>query len=171
VTPYQVNVAAEAFAAVVMSQAGYDVAMQYGTTQPNWDIIAAKGERILKLQVKGSQDGGWGLFQNYKRHTDYHGAVDAWLAVQIPEVVYFFVQFQGVPVGTVPRCYIATPSEILTHMRTTRRGHGYTSLRENYSYSKGLGAGHTDIIPVSWTVTETRIDEISMPKRVHVTSG
>ena len=66
-TPYQVNVAAEAFAAVALSQAGYDVAMQYGTTQPDWDILATKGLRTLKVQVKGSQDGGWGLFQNYKK--------------------------------------------------------------------------------------------------------
>ncbi len=62
-TPYQVNVATEAFCAVVMSQAGYDVAMQYGTTQPDWDILATKGDRTIKLQVKGSQDGGWGKFK------------------------------------------------------------------------------------------------------------
>jgi hypothetical protein len=159
-TPYQVNVAAEAFTAVVMSQAGYDVAMQYGTTQPDWDIIATKGERILKLQVKGSQDGGWGLFQNYIKNANYHGALEEWLNAQKPDVVYFLVQFMNVKVGDAPRCYIVRPAEMIAHMRTTRGGYGYTSLRENYSYKKGVGAGHSDIIPVSWLACQARIDEV-----------
>ena len=159
-TPYQVNVAAEAFVAVALSQAGYDVAMQYGTTQPDWDILATKGLRTLKLQVKGSQDGGWGLFQGYKKDTDYFGALDAWAADQLDDIVYVFVQFSNVAVGASPRCYVARPSEIVRHMRTTRGGHAYTSLRENYLYAKGIGAGHTDIIPISWAITQTRLDEV-----------
>ena len=159
-TPYQVNVAAEAFTAVFVSQAGYDVAVQYGTTQPAWDILATKGERILKLQVKGSQDGGWGIFQGYIKNADYHGAVDAWHAAQHADVVYFLVQFQNVSAGSAPRCYIARPTEIVAHMRTARGGHGYTALRENYSYARGLGAGHTDVIPAGWLATAERIDEI-----------
>jgi hypothetical protein len=114
----------------------------------------------LKLQVKGSQDGGWGLFQRYIRNADYHRALDAWLLAQKPEIVYFLVQFNNVPVGAVPRCYIATPTEIVAHMHTTRGGHGHTSLRESYSYARGLGMGHTDIIPIGWTASEHRIDEI-----------
>jgi hypothetical protein len=160
VTPYQVNVAAEAFAAMVMSQAGYDVAMQYGTAQPNWDILATKADRTLKVQVKGSQDGGWGLFQSHIRNADYHGALDAWLIAQLTDIVYFFVQFRDVAPGMVPRSYIARPSEIVEHMRTTRAGHAYTSLREKYTYTRGLGAGHTDIIPQSWLTTLARIDAI-----------
>src|SRR5215216_5015859 len=127
-TPYQVNVAAEAFTAMTMSQAGYDVAMQYGTTQPNWDILATRSQRILKLQVKGSQDGGWGIFQGYLQNADYHGALDAWAAAQLADIVYFFVQFEKVTAGTSPRCYVARPTEILAHMKTTRGGHSYTSL-------------------------------------------
>ena len=159
-TSYQVNVAAEAFAAVVMSQAGYDVAMQYGTTQPDWDILATKGQRTLKLQVKGTQKKGWGLFQSYLRDANYHGALDLWLKARIPDVAYFLVQFNSVLVGGAPRCYLARPEDIVTHMRTTRAGHAYTSLRENYCYTKGLGAGYTDIIPPSWLVSQQRIDQI-----------
>jgi len=159
-TPYQVNVAAEAFVAVIFSQAGYDVAMQYGTTQPDWDILVTKDTRTLKLQVKGSQDGGWGLFQSYISNANYHGALDAWLAVQLPDVIYCLVQFFDVPVGGSPRYYIARPSEMIEHMRTTRGGHAYTSLRGNYAYSKGIGAGHTDIIPIGWLASQSRIDEI-----------
>jgi hypothetical protein len=160
VTPYQVNVAAEAFTAVFMSQAGYDVAMQYGTTQPNWDILATKGERVLKLQVKGSQDGAWGIFQGYIQNADYHGAVAAWHAVQLPDLVFLLVQFRDVAVGGAPRCYIARPAEIVAHMQTTRAGHGQTTLYENYAYARGVGVGHVDVIPASWLATLERIDEI-----------
>ena len=159
-TPYQVNVAAEAFAAVVLSQAGYDVATQYGTTQPDWDFLATKGLRTLKVQVKGSQDGGWGLFQNYKKDTDYHGALHAWASAQLVDIVYFLIQFKSVDVGASPRCYVARPEEIIAHMRTTRGGYAYTSLRENHSYSRGVGAGHVDIVPASWALTLKRLDAV-----------
>jgi len=159
-TPYQVNVAAEAFASVVMSQAGYDVAMQYGTTQPDWDILATKGTRILKISVKGSQDGGWGLFQSYLENANYHGALDTWHSSQPGDLVYLLVQFMEVPLAQAPRCYIARPTEILEHMRTTRGGYGYTSLREKHSWASGLAKGHTDIIPDGWRVSQSRIDSI-----------
>src|SRR6267378_2894555 len=110
-TPYQVNVAAEAFVVVAASQAGYDVAMQYGTTQPDWDILATKNGRILKLQVKGSQDGAWGLFQSHLKKADYHGALQLWLSKQVPDLVYVLVQFKGVTICGVPRCYMARPAE------------------------------------------------------------
>ena len=159
-TPYQVNVAAEGFTAFAMSQAGYDVAMQFGTTQPDWDILAIKGQRTLKLQVKGSQDGGWGLFQSYLQNVDYHGALDTWWTKQLSDIVYVFVQFKNIPVGASPRCYIARPSEILAHMKTTRGGHADTALHENHLYRRGIGAGHSDIIPASWLFTQKRIDEV-----------
>jgi hypothetical protein len=159
-TQYQVNVAAEAYAAVVMSQAGYDVAMQYGTTQPDWDLMATKETRTLKISVKGSQDGGWGLFQGYLKNANYHGALDEWLTCQLEDLVYLFVQFINVPLGQAPRCFIATAADIIAHMRTTRGGHGYTSLRERHLWKTGIGAGHTDIIPEAWTISQSRIDSI-----------
>ena len=159
-TPSQVNVAAEAFTALVMSHAGYDVAMQYGTTQPDWDIMATKGPRTLKLQVKGSQDGAWGLFQRYLKDANYHGALCAWEATQLPDLVFVLVQFKNVEVGASPRCYVARPSEILAHMKTTRRGHGETTLHENHLYRSGVGADHTDTIPASWLFSQLRIDTL-----------
>ena len=85
-----------------MSEAGYDVAMQYGTTQPDWDLVATKSGRTLKVQVKGSQTGGWGLFQGNISGADYHGALDKWLTKQLPDVVYFFAQFKDVLAGAAP---------------------------------------------------------------------
>lgn len=143
-TQYQVEVAAEAFVASFLCQAGYDVAMQYGTTQPDWDILATKDNRTLKIQVKGSQDGAWGLFQSHLRNADYHGALATWFQRQLPDIVYVFVQFQGIPVGGAPRCYVARPTEIVAHMKTTRAGHAETILHENHVYARGKGAGHND---------------------------
>jgi hypothetical protein len=160
-TPYQVNVAAESFVATLFSQAGFDVALQYGTTQPDWDLIATCGTHTLKLQVKGSQDGGWGLFQSYIKNADYHGALDLWLQNQADGIIYALVQFKNVSVGQIPRCYLATPRQIVDHMRTTRSGHAYTSLREVYTYSRGVGIGHTDKIPDSWRVTPELIDSLA----------
>jgi len=160
-TPYQVNVAAESYTAVLLSQAGYDVAVQYGTTQPDWDLIATKEQRLLKLQVKGSQDGGWGLFQGHKSESvNYHEAIDAWGKSQVAEIVYVFVQFKSIAAGQLPRCYIARPSEVVLHMHTTRGGHGYTSMREAHTYSSGVGKGHTDRVPQAWLATQQRIDTI-----------
>lgn len=159
-TPYQVNVAAEAYIAVVMAQAGYDVALQYGSVQPDWDIMATKCERVLKLQIKGSQDGGWGLFQSYIKKADYHAALESWLAIQLPDIIYCFVQFIDVAIGQAPRVYIARPKEVVSHMRTTRKGFAYTSMRENYTYTRGIGAGHTDIIPAAWLISQERVDTV-----------
>lgn len=159
-TPYQVAVAGEAYAATLFSQAGYDVALQYGTTQPNWDIIATKNGRTMHVSVKSSQDGGWGLFQNYKRGNSYPGAVQAWLALQPADIVFLFLQFQGVTLPSPPRAYIARPAEIITHMLTTRAGHCTTTLLNNYTYQKGVGKGHSDVIPISWHVTQLRIDTL-----------
>ena len=159
-TPYQVNVAGEAFAVVLFSQAGYDVAMQYGTTQPSWDMIATKGTRTLKLSVKGTQRGGWGLFQSHIENADYHKAIEDWKEEQPSDSIYLLIQFNGINLGSAPRCYLARPKEIAEHMHTTRAGRGYTSLREEYLYKKGVGKGYTDRIPNSWLVTLKRIDEI-----------
>jgi hypothetical protein len=114
----------------------------------------------LKLQVKGTQKGGWGLFQSHLKNADYHGAVDAWLSAQQSDIVYVFVQFRGISVGAAPRCYLARPAEIVRHMRGTRGGCGLTALREKHLYRRGAGAGHTDEIPKSWLASQARIDSV-----------
>jgi hypothetical protein len=159
-TPYQVNVAAEAYAAFLLSTAGYDVALQYGTKQPAWDLIATKEQRTLHISVKGSQDGGWGLFANFKTARSYSEAVDAWFTAQIPQIVYLFVQFKGVAVPNSPRAYIVRPGDIVEHMRTTRAGNCDSSLLEDYTYSRGIAAGSHDLIPQLWSVSQHRIDAV-----------
>lgn len=78
VSAWHVGVAAEAIAAAQFARCGYDVSVQYGANQPEHDLIVAKGDRLLKVSVKGSQDGSWGLTQSYLRRADYHAAVDLW---------------------------------------------------------------------------------------------
>src|SRR6266550_4514032 len=94
---YHVGVAAEAFAAGLFAQAGCDVLVQYGANQPLYDLMITRGGCAIHVSVKGSQDGGWGLMQSFKRGRAYHEAVDAWVAThQRQDIIYCFVQFDGV---------------------------------------------------------------------------
>ena len=76
---WHVGVAAEAFVAAQFARLRYDVSVQYGANQPEYDLIAVSGDNMLKISVKGSQDGGWGLTQSYKKGCDYHEAIQKWL--------------------------------------------------------------------------------------------
>jgi hypothetical protein len=75
---WHVGVAAEAITAALFARCGLDVSVQYGANQPEYDLIVVKGEKLLKISVKGSKDGGWGLTQSYVKDADYHGAIDIW---------------------------------------------------------------------------------------------
>lgn len=77
--PWHVGVAAEAFAAAQFARYTYDVSVQYGANQPEYDLIAVSGDKMLKISVKGSQDGSWGLTQSFKKGRNYHEAVQEWL--------------------------------------------------------------------------------------------
>ena len=63
-SPRNISVAAEAIAAAQFARCGFDVSVQYGANQPEYDLIIANGDALLKVSVKGSQDGGWGLTQS-----------------------------------------------------------------------------------------------------------
>jgi Holliday junction resolvase-like predicted endonuclease len=65
---WHVGVAAEAMVAAQFARYGYDVSVQYGADQPEYDLIASRGDEILKVSVKGSKDGSWGLTQKYKKY-------------------------------------------------------------------------------------------------------
>ena len=44
-TPRQCEIAAEAYAASLLAQAGYDVLVQYGANQPHYDLVANNGDQ------------------------------------------------------------------------------------------------------------------------------
>ena len=94
---FHVGVAAEAFAAALFARCGLDVSVQYGANQPEYDLAVVSGEQLLKISVKGSKDGSWGLTQSYLREANYHGAIEVWLQRHKPRTVFCFVQFKNVP--------------------------------------------------------------------------
>lgn len=159
-TPFHVGVAAEAFAAGMFAQAGCDVSVQYGANQPEYDLLVVRNDKFLKVSVKGSQDGGWGLIQSHKKGRGYHEAIDYWGSRQSILVVYCFVQFKDVTLGQCPRVYLATVEEVMQIMKDSRAGAGNTTLLERWSYSRGVAAGTVEAIPDSWAFSLTRVSEL-----------
>jgi hypothetical protein len=94
---WHVATAAEATAAAQFARLGFDVSVQYGASQPEYDLIVTHDDgRMLKVSVKGSKDGGWGLSQGQltalrKQYpdgeTDYHRAADDWLSRHKPGTI------------------------------------------------------------------------------------
>lgn len=159
---WHVATAAEAIVAAQLARCGWDVSVQYGANQPEYDLVAVSGDRMLKVSVKGSKDGGWGLTQSYISNADYHGAIDAWLAKHSLKTVFCLVQFKGVPLETLPRMYLATPIEIANWLRSAAAGRGDTILWEYHAWSsRAHAAGTVDSIPESWRFSETRLDYLS----------
>jgi hypothetical protein len=159
---WQVATAAEGFAAAQFARCGWDVSVQYGANQPEYDLVAVDGGRVLKVSVKGSKDGGWGLTQSFITDADYHGAADKWLAKHGKKTVFCLVQFKDTTVVTLPRMYLATPHEIAEWLKAAAKGRGDTILYERHVWTtKGCGSGTTDIIPDSWRFTENRLEEIA----------
>lgn len=161
-TSWQVATAAESFAAAQFARCGWDVSVQYGANQPEYDLVAVDGDRIMKVSVKGSNDGGWGLTQSYISNADYCGAADKWLGKHSRKTVFCLVQFKGVPVDALPRMYLATPPEIAAWLKVAAAGRGDTILYEKHVWtSRAQAVGTTDSIPKSWVFTEERLDEIA----------
>ena len=159
-TSRQCEIAGESYAACLLAQAGYDVLVQYGANQPHYDLVAVKRERFLPISVKSSQDGGWMLAVNHlKEGVGYHQAIDAWLSSQRSDVVFVFVQFLGVALGTAPRAYMARPREIAAHLKTQCAGRGHGALQEDYRRDRPRSK-YDHRIPPEWVFTSERVDNI-----------
>lgn len=161
---WHVATAAEAIAAAQFARFGYDVSVQYGANQPEYDLMIARGAQILKISVKGSADGGWGLSQTQLtklRNANYHGAADAWLERHKPLTALCLVQFKGVLDEVMPRIYLAWPKEIAKRLKAASGGRGDTILWENYTRGpRAAGAGTTERIPDHWKMTRERVQEL-----------
>ena len=156
---HQVSVAAESFAATLLAQSSYNVSVQYGANQPDYDLIAEGKAGIAKVSVKGSSDGGWSLAINYKKGNTYYGAIDKWLSKQKREMIFIFVQFLGVEIGEMPRTYASTPREIATHMKTQHGGKGHMALLEDYQRDHPKSQ-YADKVPAAWIFSKARIDAL-----------
>lgn len=161
VSSWHIAVAAEAFAAGLFARFGLDVSVQYGADQPEYDLVVVKGERWLKVSVKGSQDGSWGLTQSYIKEANYHGAVDRWLLRHKLRTVLCFVQFKGVSIDALPRVYLATPAEVGQRLRETASGRGGTILYEAHTWGpRAHAAGTSERIPESWRFSAARVEAL-----------
>ena len=159
-TSRQCEIAAESYTACLLAQSGYDVLVQYGANQPDYDLVAVKRKRILKISVKGSQDGGWMLSVKYKaKDVSYLQAVDIWLRKQQQDVVFAFVQFADVALDGSPRVYIARTRDVARQLKASRDGRGYGALQEDRRrhHPKSI---YDEKIPIQWHVSLKRIDRI-----------
>ena len=158
---FHVGVAAEAFVAAQFARCGYDVSVQYGANQPEYDLVVVKGDKLMKVSVKGSQEGSWGLTQSFIKNADYHGAVDKWLEKHHKKTIFAFVQFKDVLLNEAPRLYLAFPADIADILKSSAKGRGETILYEKKVWSaKAVGYGTVDKIPDTWKFSPERIDEI-----------
>lgn len=157
VSSWHIGVAAEAIAAAQFARFGYYVSVQYGANQPEYDLMAEIDDKILKISVKGSKDGGWGLTQKYKQGRTYHQAVDEWLINHHKKTIFCLVQFVNVDDTQLPRMYLATPQEIAGILKNQANGRGDTILYENHKWgSQAFAAGTVDKIPIEWEFTKER---------------
>jgi Holliday junction resolvase-like predicted endonuclease len=158
---FHVGVAAEAFVAAIFARCGYDVSVQYGANQPEYDLIISKEDRMLKISVKGSQDGSWGLTQTYKKGYTYHEAADIWLLRHKPRTAMCFVQFRKTKLNEMPRMYLATPEEVVTRLKGTSNNRGDTILYEFKQWEMNSnGAGSIDKIPEDWNYSIERVEQL-----------
>jgi hypothetical protein len=161
ISSWHVGIAAEAFTAGLFARCGYDVSVQYGANQPEYDLIVVRSDKMLKVSVKGSQDGGWGLTQSYKKGATYHEAVDKWLAAHNKGTVFCLVQFENVTISEMPRVYLATPADIAQRLKDSAAGRGETILYEHHVWGERAAAhGTIEDIPDSWKFSGNRIEEL-----------
>ena len=158
---WHVGVAAEAIAAAQFARYTYDVSVQYGANQPEYDLIAVSGDKMLKISVKGSQDGSLGLTQSFKKGHTYHEAVQGWLSRHHRKTIFCLVQFKNVDDSQLPRMYLASPEEIAEVLCKEAAGRGDTILYEHHEWGPTAKAyGTVDKLPVSWRFTKERAEEM-----------
>lgn len=152
--------AAEAIAAAQFARCGFDVSVQYGANQPEYDLIVADGGRMLKVSVKGNSDGGWMLSVGHKKGKSYAEAADAWRAMHKDHTAVCLVQFRGIAISDLPLVYLATPDEIAIRLKATAGGLGSTVLYHNREWKRAPRAKTIDKVPDDWTMTQSRISQL-----------
>lgn len=157
-----VSTAAEAIAAAQFARLGFDVSVQYGANQPEYDLMIARGGSVLKVSVKGSMTGGWQLSTGLIKNANYHGAADRWLSHHKLLTVICFVQLKDVDFNAMPRIYLARPREVAERLKVVHGGRGSGVLFEYRALGPRakVGAGTEDRIPEMWRLSRARLEEI-----------
>jgi len=117
-TIWHVGVTAEALTAYLFAQYGYDVSVQYGTNQPEYDLIVASGERLFNVSVKGSQDGGWCLCQGQHHSVCTAGILEAPVPSRLAQQRRF--RHHGVSQPSVSSFCLTRPNKALQRTVTGR---------------------------------------------------
>lgn len=168
-TSWQVTVGAEGIAAAQFARCGFDVSVQFGPNRPWYDLVVAKAGNLLKVSVKGSDDGRWALTETFlKRAADlkgkqanYKGAIDLWLDHHGSRSVCCLVQFKDVSIGELPRIYLASPHEVAQKLRETAERLGNSSLHERYEWTSATDGSETiETLPPGWFFSEERVQEL-----------
>jgi hypothetical protein len=156
--------AAEAFAAAQFARFGYDVSVQRGANQPEYDLLVAEGGRILKVSVQGSADGSWNFTQSAQsdlstaNHANSHIAADLWLEGHKAGTAICLVQLKDVDNGALPRAYLAWPLEIAAKLKAASDGRGDTILWE--TPPDIARAGTAGRLLDEWKMTRERVEEL-----------
>jgi len=167
--PWQVTVGAEGIAAAQFARCGFDVSVQSGRDKPSYDLVVAKSGNLLKVSVKGSDDGSWDLTLPYlKRVTDlqgkranFLGSINQWLDHQGSRAICCLVQFQDVPIGELPRIYLASPQEVAQKLKETVDRLGISTLYEKYEWTAaGDGFAMIEELPSAWAFSDSRIETL-----------
>ncbi|HEY1896498.1 MAG TPA: hypothetical protein VGG62_09520 [Terracidiphilus sp.] len=169
---WPISVGAQGIAAAQFARCGFDVLMQAGHDKPWYDLVVTKGGNLLKIAVKGSEDGRWCLAQPYQRagnisnkFSDGHRAIDLWLDIHGSRTVYCLVQFEDVALNQLPRIYLATPAEIAQRMRESAERLGDPVLYEQYEWiAPETGYTAIEALPSSWLFSEERIHDLVFPQ-------
>lgn len=156
-----IEIAAEAITAGQFARLGFDVSVQYGANQPEYDLVVGKGSRLLKISVKGTQLEGWGLCQSFKKGRTYHGMIDAWEQQFDPQLIFCLVEFYTVSFEQLPAMYLARPHEIAERLRQARGGLGGSTLYINKAWGpRAAAAGSIEMIPENWRFSLKRVEEL-----------
>jgi hypothetical protein len=169
---WPISVGAQGIAAAQFARCGFDVLMQAGHDKPWYDLVVTKAGNLLKIAVKGSEDGRWCLAQSYQRSgsnsskfSDGRRAIDLWLDIHGSRTVYCLVQFEDVALNQLPRIYLATPAEIAQRMRESAERLGDPVLYEQYEWvSPETGYAAIEALPSSWLFSDERIHELVFPQ-------
>lgn len=158
---YHVSIAAESFTAAMFARLGYDIAVQYGANQPEYDLIISKGGKMLQVSVKGTQEPGWLLAPKKKSQSSVNEQIDIWLKGHNEKTILSLVQFRGIGLMNMPIIYLATPKEIASHLKKSYGGDGKGVLYQDKTYtSRSRKSGIRDRIPDAWLFSEARVTEL-----------
>jgi hypothetical protein len=165
---WQLTLGSEGIAAAQFARCGLDVSVQSGRDKPWYDLVVAKAGNLLKVSVKGSDDGQWALVQSYMKRAagsthgkkDFHEAIDQWLDHLGSRAICCLIQFHGVALHQLPRIYLASPHEIAETLRVTVNRLGCSILHESYEWASATEGTLLERLPSNWAFSEQRIQEL-----------